>query len=76
MGGSADDYTPALSTAAYPQNLGLVVRMLRQATEHLLGTLDEHKSGEGKLERVLDLGQDELREVSEGKITCVDWIWF
>ena len=39
--------------------------MLRQASEHFLLTLDEQKTSEAKLQRVVDLGTDELKEVSQ-----------
>ena len=53
------------STPSYPQSLGLVVFMLRQASEHFLLTLDEQKTSEAKLQRVVDLGTDELKEVRQ-----------
>ena len=39
--------------------------MLRQASEHFLLTLDEQKTSEAKLQRVVDLGTDELKEVRQ-----------
>ena len=43
--------------------------MLRQASEHFLLTLDEQKTSEAKLQRVVDLGTDELKEVSRSACT-------
>ena len=51
------------SPVAYPQNLGLLVFILRQATDRFIATLDAQKSNENKLERVADLSSDEVKEV-------------
>ena len=53
------------SPAAYPQNLGLLVFILRQATDRFIATLDAQKSNENRLEHVADLGSEQLKEVSD-----------
>ena len=51
------------STATYPQSLGLIVFMLRQATEHFLRTLDDKQTSSFKLDWVADLSAEDLKEV-------------
>ena len=51
------------STATYPQSLGLIVFMLRQATEHFMRTLDDKQTSSFKLDWVADLSAEDLKEV-------------
>ena len=58
------DLQSSVSASSHPHNLGLVVYMLRQATDHFLRVFEEHKLNKRKLGNVVDLSNEELKEVS------------
>ncbi|XP_013384593.1 nuclear pore complex protein Nup205 [Lingula anatina] len=60
-----DLHTSVMSTSR-PPNLGLIVYQLRQCANSFMSVWDTHKQYMRKLANVLDLGAEELKELSVG----------